>query len=450
MLLMVVLVTAIVLVSSLHLTFQASSDAISIKNARLIWICLALVSWGLAVNMTQAQKLDFAKSRFQSPCCALFALVLMSIFWIVLSYLLLSVGFITSAWLEIFFLAIAVPAFTIWRILLAQIMNLPRFRPQAVIVGVNPAGEAIAKELRSAKHPGANILGYISENTEERSCQNGLPVLGGRSALRNLVYNGVIDMIIIALDYRANLELFKKAVEAAQFGITVLPVTVAYENSTGRIPVEHFGDQWYVVLQSERILSPLYLCWKKILDFVCGFCGLVVLCLMLPVIALLIYLDSPGPIFYSQERVGLRGKPFRIYKFRSMRTDAEHSGIAIWATENDARVTRIGRFMRAVHLDEFPQVLNILRGDMSLIGPRPEREEFAVQLEQTIPFYRCRLAVKPGLTGWAQVKHHYANTDNDTLIKLQYDLFYIKHRSFRLDIFIILKTVAEVFLHRGT
>src|SRR5438067_8102966 len=136
-----------------------------------------------------------------------------------------------------------------------------------------------------------------------------------------------------------------------------------------------------------------------------GVCGLLVLCLVLPIIAVSIYLDSPCPIFYSQERLGLRGKPFRIYKFRSMRTDAESAKHAIWATENDPRITRIGRFLRATHLDELPQVLNILRGDISLIGPRPERAEFVTELEKIIPFYRCRLVVKPGLTGWAQVKH---------------------------------------------
>jgi lipopolysaccharide/colanic/teichoic acid biosynthesis glycosyltransferase len=132
-----------------------------------------------------------------------------------------------------------------------------------------------------------------------------------------------------------------------------------------------------------------------------------------------------------------------------MRADAEQNGSAVWASENDVRVTKVGRFMRAFHLDELPQVLNILRGDMSLIGPRPERKEFIAYLEKNIPFYRSRLTVKPGLTGWAQVKYHYASTDAHALIKLQYDLYYVKHRSFILDIFIILMTFAEVFMHRG-
>lgn len=168
-----------------------------------------------------------------------------------------------------------------------------------------------------------------------------------------------------------------------------------------------------------------------------------------PVMALLIRLDSPGPIFYSQERLGYQGKKFRVLKFRSMCRDAECAGCAVWAAKGDRRVTRVGRILRATHLDELPQVLNILRGEMSLVGPRPEREEFVTPLEKTIPFYRCRLSVKPGLTGWAQVKYPYTSSDYKMLIKLQYDLYYIKHQSFVLDICIILQTVREMLLCHG-
>jgi exopolysaccharide biosynthesis polyprenyl glycosylphosphotransferase len=376
----------------------------------------------------------------------------MSIFWIILSYFLIGIGFITLVWIELLFLVLAIPLFTIWRVFLAEIINLPRFRRQAVIVGVNTAGKMLTKELQSAKRLSVNVLGYIDsdESDEERLYQNELPILGSRGTLHYLVQNNIIDMIIIAFDCGAHPELFKEATLASQYGISVVPMAVVYESISGKIPVEHVGDQWYAALQSERIFSPFYLCWRKILDVASGLCGLLVLCLVLPFIALLIYLDSPGPIFYSQERLGLHGKPFRILKFRSMRTDAENKGHAIWATEYDPRVTRIGRFLRTTHLDELPQLLNILRGDMSLIGPRPERAIFVNELEKTIPLYGYRLAVKPGLTGWAQVKYRYGRTDNDALIKLQYDLYYIKRQSFMLDIFIILKTVIEVLSLRGS
>lgn len=449
-LLLTVLLSVLALVPLVHLTVQLPDHAFSMRDSRFIWMCLALISWSLATNITQSQDLAHVSSRFQSPFCTLFALLFMVILWIIFSYIFEVTDFITSTWLKILFLALAIPVFVAWRILFAEIMHLPRYRHHAVIVGVNTAGDLIAEELRNAKHPNVNVLGYISEGNEERTDRNELPILGNRVALHYLVNNKVIDMIIMAFEYKANPELFKQVTDAAQFGISVVPMSVVYESTTGRIPVEHIGDQWYVALQSVRVFSALYLFWRKVLDLVCGICGLFVMCLALPFIALLIYLDSPGPIFYKQERLGLHGKPFRVYKFRSMRTDAENEGHAVWAAEYDPRVTRVGRFLRTTHLDELPQLLNIMQGDMSLIGPRPEREAFINELRKTIPYYVCRLAVKPGLTGWAQVKYRYGRTENDALVKLQYDLYYIKRQSFMLDISIILKTVVEVLAFHGT
>lgn len=199
---------------------------------------------------------------------------------------------------------------------------------------------------------------------------------------------------------------------------------------------------------SPAVVSFFYPYWHRTMDIIFGLFGLLFLLLILPVLALLIYLDSPGPIFYNQERVGYRGRKYYIHKFRSMRTDAEQAGYPVWATGGDPRVTRVGRFLRGTHLDELPQVVNILRGEMSLIGPRPERPEYVAELEKADPLYRYRLTVKPGLTGWAQVEYGYGSSSQDELIKLQYDLYYIEHRSFALDVLIILKTVVEV-LHRG-
>src|SRR6266436_7522531 len=193
-------------------------------------------------------------------------------------------------------------------------------------------------------------------------------------------------------------------------------------------------------------LPPLYLCWRKVMDITFGLCGTIVVLLILPILALLIYLDSPGPIFYSQERLGYRGKKFYMLKFRSMCPNTEDVGCGTWTAKDDLRVTRIGRFLRAAHLDELPQVFNILRGEMSLIGPRPDLEVNTAKLEEVNPLYRQRLAVKPGLTGWTQVKYGYGNAEQDELVKLQYDLYYIKHQSFLLDFSIMLKTIVEVVL----
>lgn len=187
-----------------------------------------------------------------------------------------------------------------------------------------------------------------------------------------------------------------------------------------------------------------YRIWCRGIDILFSLGGIIILLVLLLIVAPLMMLDSPGPIFYYQERMGYKGKSFRIIKLRSMRLDAEMSGKAIWATKHDSRVTRIGRFLRATHLDELPQVINILRSEMSLIGPRPEREVYAQELGKTHPTYRMRLLVKPGLTGLAQVNYGYGETSKSELEKLQYDLLYIQQRSIQMDILILLKTVGEV------
>ncbi len=448
-LLLTSLALLLLLAPHFHLGLHVSWSEPATWDLKLMWGCIALLSWSVAVNIVQAQDLLYASSAFKSPFRALFALVLGLIFWIVLTYPFIVDRIASSAMVLLLFLVIASPILSIWRVTFAAFMNSPRFRHQGVIIGVNTAGKTIAKELRNSKRPSANILGYISESTDEDIQKDGLPVLGDKSTLRCLTQNGIIDVIIMAIDYKANPALFQEALEAAQLGISVVPMTMVYERTSGKIPVEHAADQWYVALPSERIISPLYLCWRKVMDVTFGVFGMALLCLVSPILALLISLESPGPIFYSQERLGYQGRKFRMLKFRSMRPDAEHQGHAMWAAKYDSRVTQVGRALRALHLDELPQVLNILCGEMSLIGPRPEREEFVTELEKIIPFYCCRLSVKPGLTGWAQVQYPYGSTSEDALIKLQYDLYYIKHQSFTLDIFIVLKTVIEVFLCRG-
>jgi exopolysaccharide biosynthesis polyprenyl glycosylphosphotransferase len=419
-------------------------------HPKLILACLAFVSWSVATKVTQAQEQGNLYGRLTSPLCALFALGLALFLLTILAYpfLVNEMAYLKGL---LFYLSVAAPALCAWRVVLATIINLPRFRPRAVIIGTDASAESVASELRRAKRYSAHVLGYISVASEaEQARKDGLPVLGDRHVLRGLVQQGQVDMIIMAIDYKANQTLFQQVIELAHSGVSVVPMATAYERISGKISVQHIGDQWYVAFPSQVTASPFYLLWRRTLDIGFGLLGGAALILLLPILVPCIFLESPGPIFYRQERVGQNGRKFVIYKFRSMHTSSEQGGQAQWASTNDARVTRVGRFMRATHLDELPQVWNILRGEMSLIGPRPEREEFVSLLEQSLPFYRCRLNVKPGLTGWAQVKYGYASSNQDALEKLQYDLYYIKHQSFMLDVFIILSTVVEVLLRRGT
>jgi exopolysaccharide biosynthesis polyprenyl glycosylphosphotransferase len=433
----------------LHVGFRVTNYGLGMWNAKLTWACLALFSWSTAINLTHAQELAYVSNRFTSPLRMFFALLLSLMFWIVLSWLFFGIYIRALLEVEILFFVGSVPLLCSWRVALFACMHLPRFRSQTVIIGANASGESIAKVIQQTKRSDMQLLGFINERVNVEIPQRSLPVLGGMSGLRYLVKNHLIDIIIMAFDIRTNPALFQEALDAAQLGIAVLPIPIVYERLTGKIPVEHIGDQWYAALPLVPMTTPHYYYWHKAMDTFFGLVGLFALALLFPLLALLITLDSPGPIFYSQVRVGCQGRPFRILKFRSMRTDAERTQQAQWASAEDDRVTRIGRFMRATHLDELPQALNILSGDMSLIGPRPERPTFVEELEKTIPFYRFRLSIKPGLTGWAQVKYPYASSAEDTMHKLQYDLYYIKHQSFTLDIFIILKTITEVLLSHG-
>jgi exopolysaccharide biosynthesis polyprenyl glycosylphosphotransferase len=228
-------------------------------------------------------------------------------------------------------------------------------------------------------------------------------------------------------------------------GVQITPMFALYQDLTGRVPVSHLGDDWYVALPAHvKKNARTYLLFKRICDFAMALMALVLSAPVMPLVALAIKLDSSGPIFFKQMRVGVGGRVFRIVKFRTMRQDAEKNTGAVWATDHDPRITRIGRFLRKSRLDELPQLWNVLVGDMSFVGPRPERPEFDEELEHEVPFYRARRAVRPGLTGWAQVSHGYGNTMFDALRKVEYDLYYIKNQSLYLDLMILFRTIAVV------
>jgi lipopolysaccharide/colanic/teichoic acid biosynthesis glycosyltransferase len=214
--------------------------------------------------------------------------------------------------------------------------------------------------------------------------------------------------------------------------------------------VEHIGEHWAASIPLDHPGNKaLRRITKRLFDLFWAGLGVVFLLLLFPLVALMIYLDSPGPFLYRQERLGRNGKLFRVYKFRSMVTDAEKNG-AVWAEEDDPRITPVGKILRKTHFDEFPQFFNILMGDMSVVGPRPERPEFVETLTEKIPFYRVRLAVKPGMAGWGLIHQGYGSSIEDALKKLEYDLYYIKHQSLGLDFQILLRTFWDALTMRGT
>lgn len=340
----------------------------------------------------------------------------------------------------------------LWRLLYATVLTAPRFQRRVLIVGAGWAGRTIAQAVQDSPRFGYQPLGYVDDDADkEGKVIAGLPVLGTSRQLIEVVEANGISEIIVAITRGIRGELIQALIECGNRGIQITSMTALYEEISGKVAVEHIGANWvpYLPLRGESSLRPLRFV-KRVLDLIVALIALTISVPLYPMIALAISLDNPGPILYLQDRVGQRGKRFRVIKFRSMIVGAEEDGKARWATESDVRITRVGRFLRKTRLDELPQLVNVLRGEMSVIGPRPERPEFIDQLEKQIPFYRLRLQVKPGLTGWAQVQHRYAGSLKESLTKLQYDLYYIKHQSLYLDLLILWKTLGVVLRSKGT
>jgi len=339
----------------------------------------------------------------------------------------------------------------LWRAGYISLLSRPTFRRKAIVVGAGWAGRTIVRTIGENVASGYELVGFIDDDpAKQGQTIEGLPVLGTRRDLASMARAKGVSQIILAITHGMHRELFQALMDCHEQGIQITPMPLLYEEITGKVPVQHIGDSWRAALPlNHASTGSLFSAFKRTLDVIVSLIGLAILAVLLPFVALAIYLDSPGPIFYFQERVGQGGKTYRLVKLRTMVPDAERDGRAVWARERDARVTRVGRILRAAHIDELPQFINILKGEMSVVGPRPERPEFVAELEKRIPFYRLRHAVKPGMAGWALVKCGYGDSVEDALIKLEYDLYYIKHQSFYLDLLILLKTIGDMLSFRG-
>lgn len=341
------------------------------------------------------------------------------------------------------------------------------FQRNVLVVGAGRAGCTMVSALAQGVETGYRVAGFVDDAPDKQGAAIPVPampgstaadrrhssaiirVLGDRNALAGLISRHRISALIVAITHDIDSGLLQLLLDCMEQGVEVIPMPVLYERLTGRVPVEHVAENWYISMPLEPLHgSALWQFTKRLMDIILSLAGLVVLLSLLPLIAAAIYFDSRGPILYVQRRVGRGGRHFDAYKFRSMVPNAEN-GQAVWAAERDPRVTRVGRILRSTHIDEFPQFLNVLRGDMSAVGPRPERPEIAETLAVEIPFYRLRHAVKPGMGGWGLVRQGYAGTQEDALMRLQYDLYYIKHQSLWLDIEILLKTIAHALALRG-
>ena len=275
-------------------------------------------------------------------------------------------------------------------------------------------------------------------------------MIGANEQLLKIIQENQISDLIVAISGEINIGMFEALLAAQDLGADIVSMPTVYEDLLNRVPIDALEADW--ILRSfvdQARVSSFYLMAARLVDIIGALVGLLGMLVLLPFVSLITVIDDGFPIFYSQIRSGRNGRPYRIFKFRTMRRDAEADGQPRWAAEKDTRATRAGRFLRKSHIDELPQFLNVLWGDMSLVGPRAERPELVELFQKHIPFYRARLLVKPGITGWAQVNFGYASTIDETRIKLEYDLYYIKHRSLLMDLMILLLTPANMLGFRG-
>jgi exopolysaccharide biosynthesis polyprenyl glycosylphosphotransferase len=337
------------------------------------------------------------------------------------------------------------------RYLFARLLNQNALRRRVVVVGANDSGVEMVNAIRGYGGRVFQFLGYFDDIAPAAARAAG--ITGLVSPVAELVHTCAdlgIDQIVLA-NPDPTPELQADLAVCHERGIQVTPMFALYQDLTGRVPVAHLGPDWFVALPAHvKSTARTYRMIKRLLDVGFALVLLLPVLPLVPLIVLAIKLDSPGPVFFRQVRMGRGARPFTILKFRSMRQDAEAATGAVWAQNGDKRITRVGRLLRKTRLDEIPQLWNVVVGEMSFIGPRPERPEFDAQLQQAIPFYRARRAIPPGLTGWAQVRYGYGNTLEDALHKVEYDLYYIKNESPYLDLMILLRTISVILRGSGT
>jgi sugar transferase (PEP-CTERM system associated) len=329
-----------------------------------------------------------------------------------------------------------------WRGAYGWMVKQPFLRERVYVLGTGERAERLVKGLRERSTMGIEVVGWTGDIEGELTRDS---VASHLSALTR--GKGVHRVIVAMPDRRGTLPV-EELLDLRLGGLKVEEATSWLEKMSGRIEVDQLYPSWLIFAEGFRF-SNFFRLMRRLLNFSVALIALLFSLPLVPLIVLAVKLGSPGPVFYRQQRVGRRGKIFYCYKFRTMRQDAEADTGATWATDDDPRITRVGRFLRSSRLDEIPQLWCVLKGDMHFVGPRPERPEFVEWLGREIPYYGVRHVVRPGITGWAQVQYKYGNTLEDAREKLQYDLFYIKNASIGLDVLIMFQTIKIVLLGRG-
>lgn len=412
----------------------------------LAWFCIATATWWACAALNDLYR-PAALQRYSTIAIRTFVAGVLYLGVMRLITWLLAPS--ASSAVLIALAAVQTGGVLLERMLYMAVTKKLTMRRRALIVGSGEQAQMISKVMSDAPGVGYHVLGYYDDAS--LYCDGhiaGLPVWQRGTSLYRTAAELNSDELVVAVDKYIDHDLFAMLMECKAHGMRVTWMNDLYSNVYSKLPLEYL-DPTSALHAIQKPHGLIGRAAKRMLDLVLVLLNLPLLAVLLPVISVAIKLDSPGPIFYRQVRTGRAGEPFHILKFRTMVVNAEQAGKPQWASKDDSRITRTGRLLRKTRLDELPQVLNILSGNMSFIGPRPERPEFIAQLEKQVPFYRTRLLLKPGLTGWAQVNYEYGNSVNDALVKLQYDLYYVRHWSLWLDIYILFRTISVIFLCKG-
>ncbi len=329
-----------------------------------------------------------------------------------------------------------------WRLAFTWLVQLPILVERVYVLGTGERAQRLVQGLRQNPEIGVEIASWTGK------MEGAVTRESVAAHLLEVVHKQKVHRVIVAMPDRRGTIPMQELLDLRMHGVKIEEATSWLEKISGKIEVENLNPSWLVFGEGFRRSTTRTLI-RRGLSFMISLVGLILALPLIPLIMLAIYLDSAGPVFYTQTRVGKNGRPFKVLKFRTMRQDAEAANGPQWAGNGDPRVTRVGRFLRSSRLDEIPQLWCVLKGDMAFVGPRPERPEFVEWLSQQIPYYGVRHVVRPGLTGWAQVKYKYGSTVEDAREKLQYDLFYIKNASLGLDLLIMFQTIKTVLLRRG-
>ncbi len=366
-----------------------------------------------------------------------------------LALLLAGIGFVYPSFdigQGVFLVGLVILSFALvgWRTTYEWLLVHSPFRENVYVLGSGEKAAQVVQMIRSRKDLGMKVAGWTGTMGSAAMTREEL----GEAVMNCQRQLSHLDRIIVAFDDRRGKMPVRELLDLRVRGTVIEDASSLIEKTSGTIELDGLHPSALIYSEGFRVKDTMLLA-RRLVSFAIAGSALLVCLPFIPLIALAVKLSSPGPVFFRQQRVGRHGEPFMVLKFRTMRQDAESATGAVWAGKNDPRVTKVGRFMRKTRLDEIPQLWNVLRGDMGFVGPRPERPEFVQWLNEQIPYYNLRHIIRPGLTGWAQVRYQYGASLEETRQKLQYDLYYIKHMSVALDLLIIFETVKTVILRRG-